>query len=525
MRPRPAQDLRQPGPDQVRPPALSAGGTFQGISERDGLVLRELDDQSPPTLERDTHDDAPPLLGDLEWPVASPRLHRRHPRTPFMSGAHTGLWIARSEPRVQHDGGHYPAWRLATGGHSCAGTRATVPGTRQDDWGERQVRPLRPLRRPPAVARRSGAGRLAGRPARSARHRAARRPHRGLAHGQARLVAARPDRRVPGLRVDGACGASSRGRGRPHLPHPRGRRLGRPLASTDPRAPGGSRRTRPVAQRPGLSGLCTGGRLRLGRSAALARARRAARLRAGPRRTVRGGERVRRRRPGAAGMGPRSRRTRVRAVARRCPSVGRRDARGAIRRGRLRRAQSARPRMAQVPVHRPWPAAPTAAGSLARRRRGVLLRLSGRTAATRQRPLRRSLPVRPVPLERSRPVNSPVLYAVDDGVATITLNRPDAMNSLDTATKVALREHVLDAAADAEVRAVVLTGSGRAFCVGQDLNEHAESLAEDDADLGATVQDHYSPVAFSLATMSKPVIAAVNGVAAGGGAELSFAWG
>jgi 2-(1,2-epoxy-1,2-dihydrophenyl)acetyl-CoA isomerase len=120
-------------------------------------------------------------------------------------------------------------------------------------------------------------------------------------------------------------------------------------------------------------------------------------------------------------------------------------------------------------------------------------------------------------------VNSPVLYAVDDGVATITLNRPDAMNSLDMATKVALRDHVLDAAADAAVRAVVLTGSGRAFCVGQDLKEHADSLAEDDADLGATVHDHYSPLAFSLATMSKPVIAAVNGIAAGAGAAFAFA--
>jgi 2-(1,2-epoxy-1,2-dihydrophenyl)acetyl-CoA isomerase len=120
-------------------------------------------------------------------------------------------------------------------------------------------------------------------------------------------------------------------------------------------------------------------------------------------------------------------------------------------------------------------------------------------------------------------VTSPVLYAVDDGVATITLNRPDSLNSLDTATKAALRDSVLDAAADAGVRAVVLTGTGRAFCVGQDLREHADSLATDDADLGATVHEHYNPIASTLATMSKPVIAAVNGVAAGAGAAFAFA--
>jgi 2-(1,2-epoxy-1,2-dihydrophenyl)acetyl-CoA isomerase len=120
-------------------------------------------------------------------------------------------------------------------------------------------------------------------------------------------------------------------------------------------------------------------------------------------------------------------------------------------------------------------------------------------------------------------VNSPVRYLVDDGVATITLNRPDAMNSLDTTTKVALRDHVLSAAGDAAVRAVVLTGSGRAFCVGQDLREHAEALADGTADLGTTVREHYNPIATTLATMPKPVVAAVNGIAAGAGAAFAFA--
>ena len=66
----------------------------------------------------------------------------------------------------------------------------------------------------------------------------------------------------------------------------------------------------------------------------------------------------------------------------------------------------------------------------------------------------------------------PVLYAVEGGVATLTLNRPAAMNSLDVATKVALRDAVTEAAADPAVRCVLLTGTGRAFCVGQDLKEH-----------------------------------------------------
>lgn len=117
-----------------------------------------------------------------------------------------------------------------------------------------------------------------------------------------------------------------------------------------------------------------------------------------------------------------------------------------------------------------------------------------------------------------------VLYDVSEGIATITLNRPEAMNSLDIATKVALRDTVRAAADDPAVRVVVLTGTGRAFCVGQDLKEHIRLLeANDTAALWSTVPDHYAPIALALAEMPKPVIASLNGVAAGAGASMAFA--
>ncbi|WP_310962348.1 enoyl-CoA hydratase-related protein [Nocardioides terrisoli] len=115
-------------------------------------------------------------------------------------------------------------------------------------------------------------------------------------------------------------------------------------------------------------------------------------------------------------------------------------------------------------------------------------------------------------------------YEVVDGVATITLNRPDAMNGLDIEIKEALLAAVTDAAADDSVRCVVLTGSGRAFCVGQDLKEHRQLLDSGSSEeLFTTVDRHYNPIVRSLLTMPKPVIASVNGVAAGAGASLAFA--
>ncbi len=113
-------------------------------------------------------------------------------------------------------------------------------------------------------------------------------------------------------------------------------------------------------------------------------------------------------------------------------------------------------------------------------------------------------------------------YDIDGAVATITLNRPDALNALTVELKVRLREALERAGADDAVRAVVLTGAGRGFCVGQDLREHADALASGDTSLN-TVRDHYNPIVHALAEMSKPVIAAVNGAAAGAGASLAFA--
>jgi 2-(1,2-epoxy-1,2-dihydrophenyl)acetyl-CoA isomerase len=120
--------------------------------------------------------------------------------------------------------------------------------------------------------------------------------------------------------------------------------------------------------------------------------------------------------------------------------------------------------------------------------------------------------------------DAPVLLDVSNGVATITLNRPDAMNSLDVATKVLLREIVQRVAEDPAVRCVLLTGTGRAFCTGQDLKEHVQLLQGGGSEqLFSTVDEHYNPIVTALAGMAKPVVAAVNGVAAGAGASLAFA--
>ncbi|MFB6819182.1 enoyl-CoA hydratase/isomerase family protein [Streptomyces sp. NPDC056347] len=120
-----------------------------------------------------------------------------------------------------------------------------------------------------------------------------------------------------------------------------------------------------------------------------------------------------------------------------------------------------------------------------------------------------------------------VLCEVSDGLATITINRPDAMNAMNTAAKVALRDALESVAADTAVRAVLLTATGRAFCVGQDLKEHVATL-ESTREAGSgnalsTVKEHYNPIVRAIAGMPKPVVAGVNGVAAGAGFGFALA--
>ena len=115
-----------------------------------------------------------------------------------------------------------------------------------------------------------------------------------------------------------------------------------------------------------------------------------------------------------------------------------------------------------------------------------------------------------------------ILFDVGQGVATVTLNRPDVLNSFRRSMAAALigaLERVRD---DDSLRAVVLTGAGRGFCAGQDLTEAMPKEGQM-PDLGDIVRDSYNPVIKAIRSLEKPVICAVNGVAAGAGANLAFA--
>lgn len=120
------------------------------------------------------------------------------------------------------------------------------------------------------------------------------------------------------------------------------------------------------------------------------------------------------------------------------------------------------------------------------------------------------------------PMAATVLVEVDAeaGVATITLNRPEGLNSLTVPMKLALLAAFRRIERDAGVRAVILTGAGRAFCAGQDLRERLEP---DAAPLGAELRERYNPIIRAMRALPKPIVGAINGVAAGAGASLAMA--
>ncbi|HKX58502.1 MAG TPA: enoyl-CoA hydratase-related protein, partial [Steroidobacteraceae bacterium] len=115
-----------------------------------------------------------------------------------------------------------------------------------------------------------------------------------------------------------------------------------------------------------------------------------------------------------------------------------------------------------------------------------------------------------------------ILYASADGIARLTLNRPDRLNSLNAAMHAELRDALKRVTADGS-RVLVLTGAGRGFCAGQDLGDRQVTGGGARADLGESIERNYKPLILALRDLPVPTLAAVNGVAAGAGASLALA--
>ncbi len=115
-----------------------------------------------------------------------------------------------------------------------------------------------------------------------------------------------------------------------------------------------------------------------------------------------------------------------------------------------------------------------------------------------------------------------ILFDIAEGVATVTLNRPDKLNSFTAQMRRDLSDALKRIETDPAVRAMVLTGAGRGFCAGQDLNDRAVKPGDAPPDTGATLDKEYNPLIRRLRALELPVIAAVNGVAAGAGANLAL---
>jgi 2-(1,2-epoxy-1,2-dihydrophenyl)acetyl-CoA isomerase len=116
-----------------------------------------------------------------------------------------------------------------------------------------------------------------------------------------------------------------------------------------------------------------------------------------------------------------------------------------------------------------------------------------------------------------------IQFHAADGIARITLNRPERLNSFNDAMHAEVREALDGVRADASARVLLLTGAGRGFCAGQDLSDRAVAPGGEAVDLGASIDRNYKPLILGLRALPMPVVCAVNGVAAGAGANLALA--
>lgn len=114
-------------------------------------------------------------------------------------------------------------------------------------------------------------------------------------------------------------------------------------------------------------------------------------------------------------------------------------------------------------------------------------------------------------------------FFVDDGLAILTLNRPDRLNSFNSEMHDEVRRAFKEIKRDKSVRALLLTGSGRGFCAGQDLSDRSVSAGDEVPDLSVSIEKYYNPLIRSIVGLPMPVLCAVNGVAAGAGANIALA--
>lgn len=116
-----------------------------------------------------------------------------------------------------------------------------------------------------------------------------------------------------------------------------------------------------------------------------------------------------------------------------------------------------------------------------------------------------------------------ILFEVSDGVARLTLNRPDRLNSFNVQMHGEVKDALSQLKANGEARVLVFTGAGRGFCAGQDLGDRAVAPGGQGVDLGDSIENYYKPLVLALRNLPMPVIGAINGVAAGAGANLALA--